>query len=292
MNMNTRSIVMVGVALGALGASQQGLAASGGADGFQIFGNLQSQTQSPSPLAIDLDPAAPGREHLNINFFQCTVSTPDGNQKITAQLKVRISANSADGATKVFSTEVPAVSTSKPFPDPRIAAHQCGAPGVADYHGDYESFDGPGVTNWRTLGCPASPGNANYGKPFTFDSNSLEFCYEFPRFNIGVGTAQKAATRVLLVGVGLKGVLEKPAFEDVSTFTITAYNMNGTKRWSKGIPAVSGSGRLVASWARVGDFLDDDGNDEIRIVYIGSTYRYVYYDVLTGALTKTVNVAP
>lgn len=227
--------------------------------------------------------------------MQCVVSPPDANNKITARLKVRISANSADGATKIFSTAVPAGATSKPFPDPRMAAHQCGAPGVADYHTDYQSLDiSPYSTNVRTLGCPAPPGNPNYGKPFTFDPNDLAFCGEFPRFNVGIGIAQKAATRVLLVGLGLKGVLEKPAFEDVSTFTITAYNMDGTKRWSKVIPASSGGSdnRLFASWARVGDFLDDDGDDVIRIVYPGSTYRYVYYDVLTGALIKTVNVAP
>lgn len=291
MNVNAHGIAIVGIALGVLGASKGGLAASGGADGFAIFDNLR--TQSPSPLVIDLDPAAPGREHLNINFFQCTVSLPDASNKITAQLKVRVTANSADGATKVFSTAVPAAATSKPFPDPRIAANQCGAPAVADYHTDYETLDvSPYNTNVRTLGCPAPPGHAFYGRPFTFDPSNMDFCGEFPRGYGGIGIAQKNATRVLLIGVGLKGVLEKPAFEDVSTFTITAFNMDGSKRWSKAIPAVSGGGRIFASWARVGDFLDDDGNDEIRIVYPGSTYRYVYYDVLTGALIKTINVAP
>ena len=258
-------------------------------EGFQIFSNLQ--TQSPSPFSVDLDPVTPGRENFNINFFNCEISAPDGNNRVTATRSVSVSAASVDGV-QVFKTAKATVATTKPFPDPRITNNQCGQPNNSDYHTSYESLDPVLNTNVRTMGCPAPTGNFQYGKPFTFDPGSIEFCSEFPRGYTGFGIATKDGTRVILVGVGLKGIMEQPAFEDVSAFTITAYNPNGKVRWTKKIPAEAGTDmRLFADWARVGDYLTGDGNDVIRIIYPGKKFRYAYYDVLTGELIKTVDVA-
>ncbi len=263
-------------------ASAMGTAmAASDPNAFSLFNGIR---KNPTGFfGVDLVPGSPEVEPIFVNLFSCTASTPEANGFISVNQKISIHARTSDGAVSAFKTVPPASVTSGLFPDPRVAQFQCGGVNEADYHTTYETLD-PGSMR------PANDGSRLCSHPF----DPLELCFEFPHGPfIGLGIAEKNSTKVVIVGVGLKGVTEEPTEVDISRYSVTAYNMDGSRRWVKTIPQVSGGGSMFADWGLVGDLLAGDGNDEIRVVYLKEAgFRYVYYDVLTGLPIKTVDVSP
>jgi hypothetical protein len=69
--------------------------------------------------------------------------------------------------------------------------------------------------------------------------------------------------------------------------------MDGSNLWSRSFPAEDAGYAIEGQLARVGDFLNDDGDDEIRVLSTGDGgVRYTYIDPLTGKNIGVVTAKP
>lgn len=279
MNVATRSATVVASAVLLLASGVQAEAPKGG---FKLWTGINRDASGF--FSVDLDPTLPGVENISL-YPRCTVSARDVNGFVTVTDSVRFVARSADNTTVAFSQAGMLSAKTDPFPDPTDARFSCGQPGETSYHLSYEF-----LISSRDFGCPEN----------TF---AFEACDEWPMtFLYGFGAAKSGNTRVVIVGNAVHGAYERaPDWEGVriGRYSVGSYAPDGTRIWTKTLPAVDPQGYAIfPDAALVGDFLGDDGNDEIRIVYISGANngafltKYRYLDVLSGDTIQTVVVNP
>lgn len=252
-------------------------------------------TASPATLpAFDFDAARPGLELPTI-ASSCTVSAADatGMVSVTRQLKVKIYAT--DGTTVVMApTTSNTVRTGK-FPDPRWARYQCNGANVTNYRAGFGGGDADDLN--QGYGVPVgSAGFNNACAPHTFEA-AAALCDEMPLSTFGLGVAKVAGERIVLLAQAVSLEYHNNlSADDVSGsgYSVTAYALAGAQLWSRSFPAVSTDGyRYIGNLARVGDFLDSDGSDEIRLVSEGEGgLRYLYINPRTGANIRSVTPVP
>jgi hypothetical protein len=247
---------------------------------FRLWSGLRQD--ATGFFTVDVDPATPGIETVAV-AFSCKASTPDANGFITVQQTQKIVAKSADGTKTVFNPATTLAVTSGKFPDPRLAQFRCSGTTPTSYETTYESLDHANYS-----GCPEASGE--------------ELCVDFPfGFGYGFGVAQKNGTRVIISGNGMNGAYEQPPGSDgvrIGKYAFGAWSLDGTRLWSKTLAPLDAQGFAVfPDWAMVGQFLGDQ-TDQVRIVSTKSgtggafIFKYTYYDVLTGAVIRTVTVNP
>lgn len=247
--------------------------------------------EQASTFTIDLDPALPGVEAITGNET-CTVSATDGDGmiSITRQLKIKVYA--ADGSQVVFAPKAGNTVTSGKFPDPRMKQFQCGGPTLTSYR---TATDRGFFSTFKQGAIPFGPQSLNNGCPNAFwvnDVNDDLLCDEMPPGSAGVAVAKVGAERVVLVGQMVDMTYWNNIKNDdtnVSAYSLSAYRLNGTLRWTKQFSARDAYGyEYAGDRERVGDFLNDDGDDEIRLMAEGDKTKYYYLDPLTGKPLKTV----
>lgn len=243
---------------------------------------------------IDVDPSRPGVELLSL-AEACQVNGPDGDGLVSVAKLLKIKVYSADGSQVVVAPSKASLVTSGAFPDPRLARFQCGGANVTNYRAQFAGADADKVTNGH--GVPVGPGHFNDAcAPHTFEA-AYALCDELPVTTRGLVVARVGGNRVLLLGQAMNLQWHNNvanADVNASGFTVTAFALDGTTLWSRSFPAQDDAGYgMEGQLARVGDFLDDDGNDEIRLVSTGDGgVRYTYVDPLTGKNIGVVTAKP
>lgn len=282
------------VVAGVSGFSATALAADAPKTIIPVFRvEFEPEDKFRSLIFTDYFPNA-GAEVLGLTN-SCTRSAPDGNGMVTTTVRTRVTLRSATGGPNLFSV-VPAI-TSLPYPDPANANNQCGGSNQTEFdEGDYP--------NTQQLGCARDPGDPPY-QGQSFDPNGDSAC-EQPVVggHFGMGRATGSGdVNYIVFSDAITGTYRNAAtgFNDVDAgnFAITVYNMSGVRAWTKSFGAFTSVGRLEPVLAGVGDFLNDDGEDELRVAYIEegggvTNFRYFYYDIDTGVkigATVTVGVA-
>tara|TARA_R110000787_G_scaffold20281_26_gene60454 strand:- start:188 stop:1033 length:846 start_codon:yes stop_codon:yes gene_type:complete len=254
---------------------------------FALFAQAADDTRSM--MMLDVDPTRPGKEVLGLRF-DCIESPRNGQDHIRVTQRFRISAKALDNTTVFNPTALPSV-TSGFFPDPSLARFQQGGPDETRYEASYEHL-GYDYESYFRNEAP-TPGS------------DFDYCSDYPTGDLfSVGAANSNGTRVIVIGLGLEGLFfnDDVGYEDspdtnISRYSVTVYNnVLNSQRWSRNLPAYVGTFKLFPDFAMVGDFLGDDGNDEIRIAYLRGnandslTWQYRYYDVLNGNLITTATI--
>jgi hypothetical protein len=278
-----RSLVSVAFALAALPAAAE-----------VPVPNAPLWTGIPNDAAdIDVDPSRPGVELLSL-AEACQVNGPDGDGLVTVSKLLKIKLYSADGSQVVMAPSKAGQVTSGAFPDPRLARFQCGGANVTNYRAQFAGADADKMTNGH--GVPVGPGHFNDAcAPHTFEA-AYALCDELPVTTRGLAVARVGATRVLLLGQAMNLQWHNNvanADVNASGFSVTAFAMDGSSLWNRSFPAEEGGYGIEGQLARVGDFLNDDGNDEIRVLSTGDGgVRYTYIDPLTGKNIGVVTAKP
>lgn len=285
MQPSARTLVLVlAASIGAVGVPFSASAA----EPFMLWRAIADGTGSLDIkiIAADLFPATPGREAIGLGD-NCVVSAPDEAGKITATYRLNLVVKPAAGGANLFTTAPPILVTTSKFPDPRLAQFQCNAGTQTDY-----GIDGDG----DDLGV-AAPEGANCNGPNQRFDPAQELCDGYPyMFRIGFGRAEAGAADVIVVGSAAEGEYRNSLEEqDIGSYAISGYDTNGTRLYSIVFKRVAQDLFLEPDLAMVGDFLDSDGIDEIRIGRIGHSatsnlFKYSYYNVLTGALISSTTV--
>jgi len=119
---------------------------------------------------------------------------------------------------------------------------------------------------------------------------------DFPcDWNGNGGIANAGATRYLVFSQIMGGSYWTPndGFVEIGQASVTIFNPeNQATLWRKQFKLQSGDWFLDEDFCAVGDYLSDDGVDEVRIVYVrekangSNEFRYSYYNIATGALVK------
>ena len=243
---------------------------------------------------IDVDPSRPGVELLSL-AAACQVNGPDGDGLVTVGRLLKIKVYSADGSDVVLAPPKASLVTSGAFPDPRLARFQCGGANVTNYRAQFAGADADKMTNGH--GVPVAPGHFNDAcAPHAFES-AYALCDELPMATAGFAVARSGGSRVLLLGQAMNLQWHNNvanADVNASGFSITAFALDGTTLWSRSFGGQDDAGYgMEGQLARVGDFLYDDGNDEIRLVSSGDGgVRYTYIDPLTGKNIGVVTAKP
>lgn len=262
------------------------MASSGGTvEPAQPFIRLWSDRGEGTGLAqsnavfLDIDPTTPGTEILGL-AQRPVRSAPDTNHKITLTILSRLEFRAVTGETVILApTPFPAVRSRK-FPDPTDPQFQCGGPHETRYGpSDYGS----------TCPCSSVPAPGPCFDPQT--DLPLE------NFHVGFGIARVNSVRVLVFGDAITGSYSNNLDGDdieVSTFMVAVYNMDGSRRWTKSFAGTANGRRLEPQLSGVAAFHTANA-DEVRIAYIkeasgnATQFRYQFYNLLTGALTSTVD---
>ena len=233
-----------------------------------VFGLWEFENDGfPSARAvsgIDFFPAEPGIEMLGLNDSLST-SSPNGSGNVKTIGKALFVVRNADSGTVV--AEYMATTESGLYPDPSGSA---------------------GASTTYLCGFELLP----------VDPTQDEFpCEEL----FGFGAANVGSTRLFIVGNSFTGFYSNPTdgFVDVSRFRVQAFNLrNGNLRWSKTYRLVDSAGwEIEPTLSAVGDFLNDDGDDEVRIVQTrerpngNHEFHYRYFDAKFGALIKSTTFA-
>lgn len=233
-------------------------------------------------LSLDIVPGTSGLELPGIG--QKTVrSTPDANHKITLTATTRLQIRAVNGGAVLLApTPLPALTSGK-FPDPSNPLFQCG--------GLHMTFYGQGNDGRGQCACP--PG-ADPTKVGCFDPKSDYF----PRtFNMGMGIGNFGGTRVLVFGDAITGNYSNDIDGDnvvIGTYMVAVYNPNGTRRWTRSFTAMANGFHLEPILSGAAAF-HISGRDEVRIAYVKDSssgslqFQYQFFDLLSGALTSTVN---
>ena len=234
---------------------------------------------------------SPGTERLIFSSYEAaggpkliggadTTNTLPGSTEgmLKCEGKVRIVVRPAAGGAPLFVTNPVTKVTSLQFPDPTLSANQCG--GIN--HTNYESND-------EFHGCP-SPGFENcFGA--CFDPNVEDICEDIiePDDISGGGMAQGSSDKLVVIGSQVVAeYFQNDTDNDVSVYAIQVYSQTGTRLWYKTFNGTASDGfELLADLSGVGDFLNNDGVDELRIARDKEfpnvwKHKYQYYDIDTG----------
>lgn len=250
-----------------------------------------------SPIGLppaDIDPARPGVEIVSI-ARSCTVATPDANGMISVTRQLKIKVYSADGTQVVMAPTTANVVKTGLFPDPRLARFQCFGANVTNYRAQFPGAEADDLTQGH--GVPVGNGGFNNAcAPHTFEAQ-FALCDEMPVSSFGVVVAKVGAERFVLVSQALNLQYHNNLSADdvnASGFSITAYALTGAQVWTRRFSATTSDGySFIGNLARVGDFLNTDGSDEIRLVLGGpGGLRYLYVNPKTGVNITTVTPAP
>ena len=114
---------------------------------------------------------------------------------------------------------------------------------------------------------------------------------DFPcDYDVNIGIANAGATRYLVIGLAVYVYYSNVADGDVdiSNGAVTVVNLSNGNKWRAAWPVADGNWSLEDGLSAVGDFLYDDGTDEVRIVYSRDRLdgkvemKYLYYEIATG----------
>jgi hypothetical protein len=186
-------------------------------------------------------------------------------------------AGSSQGTSNLASV----VSTvqSGPYPDPYAARFQCDGADRTRYCDDESCFDFEDED-----GC-TNPGN--HEDP-TDGYGPSGLCGIFPAEPyVGFGIANASGARYLVVGNGLRGKYNNnlDGEKDVSQYRVSVYpQTGGAALATRGVAGQTSSGELAIEASAVGDFLGDDGTDEVRILRVretatGTTFSWIYFGI-------------
>lgn len=131
-----------------------------------------------------------------------------------------------------------------------------------------------------------------------------------------MGIARAGGNAYIVVGTAYSALTSSfndptVTLHDASSYTFAVYNPDGSLKWKKRLTGLRGDWSFDSSAtpnpvqpyqgmigflhkSAVGDFLNADGNDEIRVASVrkvpdGLAYTYTFYDVLTGSVIKKVS---
>ncbi len=224
-----------------------------------------------------------GLEVLGFNYA-CTRSPPVSGM-VTTTSKVRFFLKPALGGTNVFTPSGSLTVTSKPYPDPNNAANQCGG-------GNQTYFDTGDFPGSELLGCPRDPSDPPYSGP-SFDPND-DLCEAgLGAGNINLGVARGVSFRRVVFSDAVNGDYQNATTSGASinftNFSIRVYSLAGAELWTRNFAQSDAIiGYLEPVLAGVGDFLNGDGIDELRVARIrggasGSwIYTYTYFNIDSG----------
>lgn len=254
---------------------------------------------TPSPLSlpnVDFDTTRPGIEVLSL-ASACTIAAPDAEGLITVSNELKFKVWSADGTTAVITPTTSNKVKSGKFPDPRQARFQCKGANVTNYRASFPGADADNFSNGH--GVPVGPGHfGDACAPHTFEA-AFALCDELPVRTFGVVVAKVAGERFIILSQAIN--LEyhnnlSPDDINVSSYAMTGYSMDGVQLWSRNIAAATSDGYTYAgNVARIADYLDSDGSDEIRLISISDdtgNVRYLYINPKTGVNIRTATVTP
>lgn len=246
---------------------------------------------SAQSLTIDLDPSRPGVETITMSGG-CTASAPDAQGLLNVTGKLKVKAYSADGLTTVFAPTSWNTVTSGKFPDPRLTQFQCGGAHATNYRAASDSDDADSLV--QGSGVPLGPQSSPANCAHTFYAD-YALCDELPMRSLGLSVAKVGAERIVLVGQKFNVSYWNNIVNgdtNASGYSLSAYSLNGTLLWSKTFKAADSAGfEYNGAQDRLGDFLNDDGNDEIRLVAEGNKFKYIYINPKTGQIILTALVA-
>ncbi len=220
---------------------------------------LFNEDQQVELSGIDISATNPGIETVGASDgFQVSPYPPDP-VRLRSRLRLRIQINrSSDNMS--HASILPFVFT-RPYPDPATATNTsyfCEDDGA-------ERF--------------ADPENEPY--PCDFD------------VNVGIATAgqQRFLVASLATYAGYEN--QTTGFVDIGAASVEAFDPEtGQSLWRRIFNVFSGVWQLEDALSAVGDFLNGDGNDELRVVFArelssGSIeWRYLYYNIVNGNFIK------
>lgn len=253
-------------------------------------------TAIPGTLpAADIDPTRPGIE-VPTTAEACTISATDAGGMITVSNQIKIKIYSADGKQVVLAPTTSNTVKSGKFPDPRLSRFQCNGANVTNYRSQFPGADADSVS--QGSGVPVGPGAFTAAcAPHTFEADSA-LCDELPARTFGIVAAKGVGgERVVLLAQAINLQYHNNLSADdvnASAFSITAYALTGAQLWTRAFKGADSSGyTYIGNIASVGDYLDGDGNDEIRLLAISDAggFRYTYINPLTGDNIRVVTVA-
>jgi hypothetical protein len=245
-------------------------------------------------IFTDVSDSTPGQEVLALSY-SCTRSAPDANGNVRTTGRARFTYRPATGGAAVFAPNPLPTVTTGPYPDPNDPDNQCG--GI-----NHTEFDEGDFQNTQQKGCPLgeAPYQGNSFDPAGGDEGLCNAGVRAQHFMAGVAHGAES-TKYLVFSDAVTGTYrnESTGFNDVdiTTFAIHVYNMNGSRAWTKTFGMVNPTfGRLEPVLSGVGDFLEDNAGDELRVARIkdgSSTFYYWYYNITTGAqIGTTVSASP
>ncbi len=209
---------------------------------------------------IDYDTSTAGLEF--ISPVMSIYEVPQSATHVVGVERFQFNIYTSDATTLLLNYDI-ADSLSRPYPDPNNPMWQPGG----NHPTDYYDMDGDEV----------DPLNDDYP-----DSGL-----------VGLGVAQFRDSRILVFGRVLGGAYSNSleGWQNITRCSLFAFDMqSGNKLWEKYIDEVNtGNWRVDYVLSACGDFLNNDLNDEIRIVRVKEQgmlrYTYVeFYDVYSGGL--------
>ena len=119
---------------------------------------------------------------------------------------------------------------------------------------------------------------------------------EYPcDYDLNVGIATAGQQRYLIASIAVYAGYENQTLGEVNigAASVEAYDPEtGQSLWRRIFNAFSGVWELEPSLSAVGDFLNGDGNDEMRVVFVRELnsgaieWRYIYYNITNGNFIK------
>lgn len=225
---------------------------------FQPVIPLFGERFTPSYAGFDLDPLRVGVETVGVS--EALVVQPRGGGFVRSEFRLRLRFKDASTNSQVANF-FPLVRTEN-YPDPVTAV------GVTYYCYDQEGFDG-----------------------FSVDPQTEDFPCDY-EFNLGI--ANDLQSRYLVAGLATyAGYIDGSGETDVSGAAVEVFDpATGSRIWRQQFPVLDGDFFLVDALSGVGDYLGNDGIDEIRIVWereLGNgenRWRYRYYQISNGDFIK------
>ncbi|WP_299689312.1 hypothetical protein [Hydrocarboniphaga sp.] len=256
-------------------------------ESFQLFTGFPGDAKGQ--WAVDVDTSRPGIETLAISLA-CSASSTDANGYFKVSTTLKFKLFSADGTSTVLSPANLKATTGK-VPDFRLSQFQCGGTSATSY-GSISAHTNPDMPR----GVPATVSNYGACAPAqTFEAENV-LCDEFPNWGFGMGIAKAGGTQVLVAGTmaDVSYKISGHGDVDASGFVITAYSLTDSSRiWNKTYPGTDADGFwLYPEFSLVGDFLNSDGNDEIRLAYQSDDHwKYGYLNPVDGKTLATAVIA-
>lgn len=232
--------------------------------------------QPENLLSLDIHPGLAGLEVVG-GTQKLTVSAPDAQKKVISTASYRFAAKNADATATVFAPATPAATGTLKYPNPNDPKFQCkGA--QKTYYKTEEGF----------LGCPSVGGACPAGEP-CFDPARIGDRFPSAQgFNLGI--ANVGSQRVVVFGSQVQGGYSNSVEGevDISVYGVTVYNTAGKRLWAKSWAAQSSGYEILPVLSGVAAF-HSVGVDQLRVGArkqggVGDTFRYQYYNLLTGAL--------